>query len=682
MIEVEKSRWRSMSRLTRVLAPATLAVIGGGAWCKEVIRQARKIGFEGEIWPVHPRSGEILGEQAFATIEDLPGAPDVAFVGINRQASIEAVAALSLKGAGGAVCFASGFTEAIAEDAGAADLQTRLVAAAGDMPILGPNCYGFVNALERVAIWPDQHGMKPVDQGVAILTQSSNIAINMTMQSRALPLAFMLTCGNQAQTHQADIASALLEDDRITAIGVHIEGFGDLRKWEALAERARAKGVPIVALKVGRSAHAQAATISHTASLAGSDAGAQAFLDRLGIARLSDIPSFLETLKLLHVTGRLESNAIASISCSGGEASLIADMAEGRNLVFPPLTQARREALGQALGPMVALANPLDYHTYIWRDTQAMTRAWSAMAGPDVALTMTIVDYPHTDVTDWKCATEAALNCARETGRPFAVAAGLPELMPKDVAHQLMSGGVVPFAGLHEALSAAEAASRPQPEAAEPVLLPTSCTADLVLTEAEAKDALAEFGVTTPRRVLATAGAVDHAVCQMRPPFAVKGVGLAHKTEHGAVRLGVNTEDLTSVTEEIGTSEVLIEEMVTGGVAELLIGVTRDPAHGFVLTVGAGGVLTEILRDSVSVLIPSSRDAVKAALGKLACAPLLRGYRGNPAANMDAVLDAVEAVQRYVVANAATVSEVEINPLICTAETAVAVDALIRKASS
>ena len=121
--------------------------------------------------------------------------------------------------------------------------------------------------------------MRPVDRGVAILTQSSNIAINMTMQRRALPLAFMLTSGNQAQTHQADIASALLDDDRITAIGVHIEGFGDLRKWEALSQKARDRDVPIIALKMGRSAHAQAATISHTASLAGGDAGAQAFLD-------------------------------------------------------------------------------------------------------------------------------------------------------------------------------------------------------------------------------------------------------------------------------------------------------------------------------------------------------------------------------------------------------------------
>lgn len=666
--------------LARALNPSSIAVIGGGAWCASVIQQARKFGFQGDIWPVHPKASEVAGERVFARLEDLPTAPDVAFVGINRHATIEAVQALAAIGAGGAVCFASGFTEARAEDDLGADLQDQLIAAAGEMPVLGPNCYGFVNGLDQVAVWPDQHGMQPVERGVAILTQSSNIAINMTMQRRALPLAFMLTCGNQAQTHQADVASTLLDDDRITAIGVHIEGFGDLRKWEALADKARRRGVSVVALKMGRSSHAQAATISHTASLAGGDAGAQAFLDRLGIARLDDIPSFLECLKLLHVTGRLRGSGLGTISCSGGEASLAADMSEGRDLHFPPLTKVQQADLRAALGPMVALANPLDYHTYIWRDTKAMTRAWSAMTGPEQAITIAIVDYPHTDASDWECATQAALNCAAQTGRPFAVAATLPELLPEEVAQRLLDGGVVPFAGLHEALAAVEAAARPVAAPADPVLLPSQAEADHVLTEAEAKRALADHGLRIPQSVVTRPDKAAHAASNLTAPFAVKGVGLAHKSEHGAVRLGVGLDDLSAVATELGTDEVLIEEMAQGGVAELLIGVTRDPAHGYVLTLGAGGVLTEILRDSVSVLIPSSRDVVRQALGKLNCAPLLAGYRGKPAADTEAILNAAEAVQAYVIANAAHVSEVEINPLICNPDGAVAVDALIRKA--
>ena len=667
--------------LARLLRPASIAVIGGGAWCEHVVRQARSIGYDGAVWPVHPRADTVAGVPTFASLAALPGAPDAVFIGVNRDATVGLVRDLAQMGAGGAVCFASGFAEARAEDARGDGLQAQLVAAAGDMAVLGPNCYGFINALDGALLWPDQHGCARVDSGVAILTQSSNIASNLTMQKRALPIAYTVACGNMAQTGQAAIANALLDDPRVTAIGLHIEGFGDLRAWEALAHKAQAKGVPLVAIKVGSSDQARAATVSHTASVAGSDAGAQAFLDRLGIARVSSLPAFIETLKLLHCAGRLPSKNIASISCSGGEASLIADMAVGMDLEFPPLTQDQRARLADALGPMVALNNPLDYHTYIWRDGAAMARAWAGMTGPDIAMTFSIVDYPTTDARDWECATQAALEVRANTGANFAMVASLPELMPLDVATRLMAGGVVPFMGIAEALSATQAAAQIHSPDPEPVVLPNAQTDLHTLDEAAAKDALAAHGVPIPaNRVAQGADEIAQAVKALCPPFAVKGMGLAHKSDHGAVRLGVSAKDVVKVAAEIGTDAVLIEEMTTGAVAELLVGVTCDPAHGFVLTLGAGGVLTEVLRDTVSLLVPASDDAILRALGRLRCAPLLAGYRGKPAANLIAIVDTVRAVQSYVVANADTLSEVEINPLICTPDAAIAVDALIRKA--
>ncbi|MEO0745633.1 MAG: CoA-binding protein, partial [Pseudomonadota bacterium] len=264
-----------------MLRPRSIAVVGGGVWCASVIAQAEKMGFDGAIWPVHPRAIEVAGHGAFPSVEDLPAAPDAVFVGVNRQATVDVVGVLARMGAGGAVCFASGFAEAAAEDGAAADLQAALVRAAGDMPILGPNCYGFINALDAALLWPDQHGCVPVARGVAILTQSSNIAINLTMQQRGLPIAYAITCGNMAQTSQARLAAALLDDRRVTAIGLHVEGFGDIAEWEAFARLAHDRGVPVVALKVGASDQAREAALSHTASLAGSDAGAQALLDRL-----------------------------------------------------------------------------------------------------------------------------------------------------------------------------------------------------------------------------------------------------------------------------------------------------------------------------------------------------------------------------------------------------------------
>ncbi|MGJ8543833.1 MAG: acetate--CoA ligase family protein [Sulfitobacter sp.] len=667
--------------LSRLLRPRSIAVIGGGAWGAQIIRQSRQMGFDGAIHVVHPKGITVEGITAVTALEDLPGAPDACFIGINRHATIDTLRALNAMGAGGAVCFASGFSEAAAEDETGHDLQAELVRAAGDMPFLGPNCYGFINALDGALLWPDQHGCKTVDRGVAILTQSSNIAINLTLQQRGLPIAYTVACGNMAQTTQAATALALLDDPRVTAIGLHIEGFGDTAEWHALAHKARAKSVPIVALKVGRSDQAQAATVSHTASLAGSDAGAAALLKRLGIGRANDLPSFLETLKLLHCNGPLDAPTLSSISCSGGEASLAADTAHSRALTFPPLTQSQRSHLAAALGPMVALSNPLDYHTYIWRDAAKMTAAWLPMAAPHIGLTLIIVDYPHTDGSDWECATLAALNVRAASGRPVAVVATLPELMPADVAARLMAGGVTPMHGLTEAIAAAEiAAHLPAPDAQAPLPAGPDRAATL-LTETQAKAALAAHGLPVPASAsAATPADTPTAAAALTAPLVLKGMGHAHKSEAGAVQLNLTHAELAQTAANMPAQSYHIEEMITGGLAELLIGVLRDPAHGFVLTLGAGGVLTELWQDTASLLLPASEGDIRTALGALRMAPLLHGYRGKAPANLDAIITAILAVQTYVIAHADTISEVEINPLICTPDRAIAADALIRKA--
>ena len=668
-----------MSRdLSRLLRPSSVAIIGGGAWCTSVLDQLTKAAFDGEIWLVHPKGGQIDGRAVFPNLAALPSAPDAAFIGINRDATIQIVADLSTMNAGGAVCFASGFAEV--SDGG--DRNAALLTAAGNMPILGPNCYGMINNLDGALLWPDQHGCVPVDSGVAILTQSSNIAINLTMQSRALPISYVVTCGNQAQTTQADIALGLLDDPRVTAIGLHIEGFGNLAKWQNLARVARAKNIPLVAIKVGRSVQAQAATISHTASLAGGDTGAAAFLERLGIARVDDLPTFLETLKILHVTGPLPNGNIATISCSGGEASLAADLSHATQLSFPPLNQTQHNALFAALGPRVALANPLDYHTYIWRDTAAMAAAFCAMIDPVLSLTMLIVDFPRADrcdPSDWDCAVNAALATRAQTGGNVAMVATLPELMPENVATTLLAGGVIPLSGLREALMAIQAAiTLPAADLDIDVCAAPAAQAGSMITEAAAKIALAAYGLRIPQqRTTDTIADID--LFDMPFPVVLKGAGIAHKTEAGAVALSLpNAQAVQSAANAMSTKQFLIEEMITGTVAELLIGVVKDPAHGFVLTIGAGGTLTELLQDSASILIPSSKANIKQFLTSLKIHKLLLGYRGGSAADIAGIIDAIMAVQDYVLANVEHLQEIEINPLICTPDAAIAADALIR----
>ncbi|MEM8541672.1 MAG: acetate--CoA ligase family protein [Pseudomonadota bacterium] len=669
-----------MPQLEKLINPKTIAVIGGGAWCEAVLQQNRKIGFSGELWPVHPTRQEVAGITTFPSVEALPSAPDAAFVGVNRHSTVQIVAQLSSMGAGGAVCFASGFMES---DDGA-ELSKQLLDAAGDMPILGPNCYGSLNALDNVSLWPDQHGLKPVDSGVAIIMQSSNIALNLTMQRRGLPIAHLITVGNQAQLGIADIARQLLRDERVTALGLYIESFGDVRSFEALAKEASVLNKSIVAFKVGASVEARRATISHTASLAGSTAGAEALLRRLGIASVSSVATFLEALKILHCFGALPDKNIASLSCSGGEASVMADSAMRAGLNFPVLNDGQIATLKQYLSPMVKLVNPLDYHTNIWRDEAAMTNVFAAMSGTNIDLSLIVLDFPRDDTcdpSDWNIVVDAVLNAATDTGRKYGIIASMPENLPEAVALNLLENGIVPLCDFDHACDAIHAVStilKPDPE---PVLLSQEVGNLTVLSEASAKEELALAGLEVPHSV---AGISIQELSKHAPKdgelLVLKGEGVAHKTEAGAVALSISSrEELLEEATKMSAERFLIEEMITGMIAELLIGVVRDPAHGFVLTIAAGGTLTELLDDKHCLLLPTNRRAIEETLAGLKVCALLDGYRGGPPAHKASFIDTIMKLQSYVIANCEHIEEIEINPLICTSTRAVVADALLVK---
>ena len=413
--------------------------------------------------------------------------------------------------------------------------------------------------------------------------------------------------------------------------------------------------------------------------------GAQAFLDRLGIRRAESLPVFLEVLKLNHQFGTVESNQIASISCSGGEAALAADAVYGTSLVFPPLTTRQLKDLRKALGPMVALANPLDYHTYIWRDEPKMTAAWAAMADPKIALTLIISDYPRSDICDqkdWNCVTGAAISAAKQTGRPYAVVASLGELMPENVAKKLMENGVAAVNGLDHCIQALNILTQNLPQDETPLSLPGPERTSYILNEYTAKQELARYGISIPNgNIISDRKSAAEKAIELGFPIAAKIMGLAHKTGSNGLALGLKSpNEVQEILPKLAAGEVLIEQMIVGTIAELLVGVIRDNAHGFVMTLAAGGTTTELLGDSTSLLLPAKRSNVTTALNSLKMAPLLYGYRGKKKVNFDAILDSIEGIQAYVLANADSLEEIEINPLICTAEAAIAADALIRKA--
>ena len=662
-----------MSRLDRLLRPRSIAVLGAG-WARNVIEQCRKMGFQGDIWPVHPTRETIGGLRAYPSLADLPGVPDATFVGVNRHATLDVVAELAAMGAGGAISFASGWAEA-----GEPELQRRLVAAAGDMPMLGPNCYGVINYLDGALLWPDQHGGVRLNRGVALLSQSSNIVINLSMQKRALPVAYVACLGNAAVVGLAELAGALLADDRVTALGIYVEGIDDAAAFADLAQRARAAGKGIVCIKSGKTALSRTAAASHTAALAGGGAASSAFLRQIGVAEVATPAELIEALKILHLHGPGLGARLCSLSCSGGEAGLVADLAAPYGLDFPPPSAATRTRLGEILGPIPTISNPLDYHTFIWGDGPRTTDVFTTMlAGYDAGLF--IIDPPRRDRCDpsgYRPALDSIVAAAQATGVPAFAVASLPENFDEAEAAVLMDQGVVVLMGLETALAAVAAAQAPEGAVGWWPLPPVALREAALLSEAEAKALLAKAGVAVPNGVQGgTLAEVQAAAAGLHAPLVLKGLGFAHKTEAGAVRLGLAT--LAGQAEMAGATGYLAEEMVTGAVAEVLLGLRRDPVYGATLTIGSGGVAAELLADTVTLILPVTEAEILAGLRRLRLWPLLDGYRGRARADVAAVAE-IAARLGALMATDPGLEEIEINPILVRERGAVAVDALIRK---
>jgi len=673
--------------LQRLLSPKSIAVFGGDS-AAEVIRQCRSVGFDGELWAVNPNRSELEGIACVASVADLPGVPDASFIAAPPESTLEIVSELSTRGAPGAICFAAGFAETGAQEGAA--LQQRLRDAAGDMAVLGPNCHGYVNYLDGVALWPDQHGGQRVESGAALISQSGNIAINLTMQQRQIDFSYVISVGNSVVLGLHDYIDALLADSRVRVIALHIEGIVDIAAFSEAAIRALRKGVPIVALKTGRSSRGAEIAMSHTASLAGSDKLYSALFQRLGIARCDTIGQFLETIKFLSIVGSLPEATVASMSCSGGDASLAADFGEHLQLDFPALSDASAENLKALLGPNVNVSNPLDYHLYIWGNYEQLRQCFHEVLSNQFGCTLLVLDYPPGDgdeAANWEVSERALIRAIADTGGRAVVVSSLPETLPDYVRERLKASGIAPMQGIEDCLFAVKAAaligvSERNADNISAVMPPETVTGTAAaLDEPSSKQALAEFGLSIPTGKTCTPAETVEAANDVGYPVVLKAVSseLAHKTEMGAV--AVNLCDDTAVQEATqrmrGHDQFLVESMAQPVVCELIVGVTRDPTFGLTLTMGAGGVLVELVNDSVSLLLPVQREEIHAAIQTLNVYKLIGGYRGKAAGDIDSIVDAVEAIVRYAIANRQCLLELDVNPLCVLPDGAVAVDAFI-----
>jgi len=672
----------------RLLKPQTIAIFGG-AQAQEVIRQSDRMGYKGEIWPVHPKKTEILGRKVYRSVKDLPDSPDAAYVGVNRNLTIDIVRDLAERGAGGAVCYATGFIEA--GDQGS-ELQERLLEASGDMPLVGPNCYGILNYLDGAMLWPDQQGGRRVEKGVAIITMSSNVGFNLTMQRRGLPIAYMLSLGNKLKFDLHDAIRVFAQQERVTALGLYVEALPDPKAFQEAVDIARELGKPIVAIKTGRSDVAKKMVVSHTASLAGSDELVTALFQRLGVARVDSLEALMEALKVLHVLGPLPGGRIGAMSTSGGDLTLLAD-ALGPDLTMPPLSEKVAVDLQNIIHELMKAANPFDFQMFDWNDEESMARNFTAFMQETFDVSLCLLDYPREDICDqstWAGAERGFVRAAKNTNTKAAVLSTFSDTISEGVVERLMKDNVAALAGIDAGAAGIQAAVDIGAAWRRPVSPPLLSGVNKVmmdgvkvLDEAASKRLIFQNNVPIPpAHVVGSADAVEAAE-SLGYPVVVKALGVSHKTDVGGVRLGLADAHAVSdaVTEMSDlAASFLVEKMIDGVAAELIVGVARDEQFGPYLLIGGGGILVEMMKDSVSLLLPTTREWVLQALGQLKCAPLLKGFRGASPADLEAAADAIMAIAAMVEKDPESIIELDVNPLLVLAEGkgVVAADALIR----
>jgi len=676
----------------RLIAPRSIVLIGAGAWTDAVAAGNATIGYSGRLWRVHPSRASTAATTYYRSVADLPEVPDAAFVAVPSHEAPSVAAALAARGAGGFVCFSAGFSETGTQSGIA--LTNDLAGNAGPLPFFGPNCYGFVNFFDRVAMMPDQIVGPPVERGVALICQSGTIALTLMFNHRSVPIGCLFTVGNQTRLAVEDLIEVLCDDARVTAFGLYLEGIKDPERFARAAERARAAGKPIAVIKSGRTDAAARTAHSHTGALAGADEIFEAFCRQAGIARCDTLATLCETLKLFHMGGPLTGRRVLVMGASGGDMAMTADVSRDMKLEFAPLSAERAATLREVLTDRVTIANPFDIHTYLWFDPPALKRVFSEVlhSGYDAAGFM--LDSPpqgKADSAAYDAVIDVFIEAAHGAPTRAALIASLPETISPQVRQRCLDGGVIPLQGQREALEAISLAGgvglawrdNPRVQLQRPA---QQAASDFhALSEHEGKAALAAFGVRTPRGKLVSATAAAEAARALGFPIVIKASGahLAHKTEVGGVVLNIRSEtEARSAAENLGrlSDTLLVEEMFTDGVAEILIGVIVDPQFGQVLVLGAGGIFTEILSDSVSLLPPWTRACVESALQRLSMRRLLNGYRGKPSADVAALIDTILAVARYATAHLPTLVEIDVNPVIVrpAGQGAVAVDTMIR----
>ncbi len=682
---------RSLLRqnLRRTLSPRHVAFVGGLTNIP-AIEMLRATGFDGDIWAVHPTRTEVAGCAVYPSVNDLPEAPDAAFLNVPRAAVNGLLRDLDAREAGGAVCFAAGYAEL--GQAGAA-AQAELSRAARNLAVIGPNSTGFLNYFDRTALWPVRdHEPRQMEKGVAIVSASGGVLFNYSINQRSLRAAVMVGIGNQAVLEVADYVAVLAEDPRVTAIGLFMEDIGDPIAFSHAAAKALENGIPVVALKTGASAKGAEVARTHSGALVAPDDMINALFARAGVIRVNSLPALDETLKMLTIPRRPTGRRMALLTNSGGEKALAADAADGTVIEFPMTSPPVTESLRRQIPEFAAVSNPFDYNAFFagedifsMENEPALRHCFQTMIADGYDIAMILNGYRSLE----DCSVdprESVLNPTRdafikacdETGICGIVTATLPEHLPYAQREHLVERGIAPLLGLSEAMTAVDATIRwcewTEIAAGKDLGLPRDPglpNSGRFLNEAEGKATIAELGLQVPEaRIASDADSAAKAAARIGFPVVLKVLEpvFAHKMKAGGVALSLGTAEqvraaMSTMSKRLAADghiveRVLLERMVRDTRSELILGVKYVPRFGHALVLGHGGTAVEDLGLADTILLPSSDTDIEAFVG---ASPAVRNLTDETRGR---IFMAAKAVMRYTAMNRDRLVSLDVNPLI------------------
>ncbi|WP_375158443.1 acetate--CoA ligase family protein [Bradyrhizobium sp. RDT46] len=676
-----------MNAIERLIRPRSIAVIGASADPSKTsgrpVSYLQKHGFAGEIYPVNPKVGEIGGLKCYADVASLPDVPDVGLVLVGAERAHIAVRELSERGAAAAIVLASGFTETGAEGAAR---QQQLMQAAGSMRILGPNTIGLVNLTDNIVL--SASGALAMDHfpagAIGLISQSGGFSVPCCRAPRHAESGCPSWCrpATRPISRLSDFIDFLAEDDATRVIALYIEAIRNPLRFREAVLRARRAGKPVVAFKIGRSEAGAQAAVSHTGALAGSDRMYDALLTQLGVIRARTFEDLLDIPAVLAAGRKLSGRRIAILTSTGGAGTIVSDSLGVAGFTTPaPDAETAAQLRALQSGSHANLdRNPIDVTLAGLQPELLRGAIRILLASPSYDALVVIAG--SSAVGSPALLADAIRDCLPLSDKP--VIAYVSPYAPEVVSVLTRRG--VPAYTCAESCSAALdgllRATMPE-QVQKPTSSPTTVDVSDIpagpLDEAQAKALFARFGIpVAAEKLVATAREAEQAARSLGDRVVLKILSreIAHKSDVGGVVVNLTADviggRLTAMTDEVEArtgkrpDQFLVQEMISGGV-EIILGMHRD-SLGTAILLGMGGVAAELFKDTTMRLLPPNGGLdlaeARAMARDLVTWPLLDGFRGRPACDVEALAEAVVAFSRMVAQLGERLAEAEINPMI------------------